>query len=151
MTAKDVLDEFLGIANNQEGLFRDLFTHIHSNGITDELVKQINEWLALRPRTVCPQFDAQSRSFIWAFEESFDEMWLVDPSVKPEPPDKILPFVGWCTAILISVGVFDRLKRCEACKRFYFGGPRAKYCSDNCGSLTRVRRKREKDRIRQML
>ena len=156
MTAQDALELFLEGANEGTGIFYDLLTEVADNGITDELIENINNWLGLRPRNVIPQLSPKDKSLCWVFDESFDLHWLIDPSglIYPSakaPPDQILAFVGWCAALLVTKGVFDDLKRCTVCDNFYIGGPRAKYCSDACGSLNRVRRKRKKDRQRQML
>lgn len=150
LTAEDVLQVFLNAANDGEGLTHTILTSIHRDGITDVLVNKINEWMALRPRSVRPQLQNETRSITWVFDEPVNVTWLFEPSIKPQP-DQFLSLAGWCTAVLISLDVFDQLKRCEVCSNFYIGGPRAKYCSDTCGSLNRVRRKRKKDRERQML
>jgi len=56
-------------------------------------------------------------------------------------------------ARLVNAGIIDRLKRCQlkSCRKYFFGGPRAKWCSDTCGSKVRVRNKRKRDKQRQML
>lgn len=58
-----------------------------------------------------------------------------------------------CLVSVINAGLSDRLKRCALteCRKFFFGDPRKKWCSDACGSKVRVREKRRKDRERQML
>jgi hypothetical protein len=52
-------------------------------------------------------------------------------------------------AYLISDGVLEGLRVCQRpeCKDFYIGGPRAKWCSDKCGSIVRVKKKRKRDKI----
>lgn len=58
-----------------------------------------------------------------------------------------------CLISVITAGLSGRIKRCarKGCKKFFFGDPRKKWCSDNCGSLIRVRKKRKLDKQRQML
>lgn len=48
----------------------------------------------------------------------------------------------------IVIGGFEKLKRCQlrACNRFFLGPRNAKWCSEACGSLYRVRQKRKRDR-----
>ena len=49
---------------------------------------------------------------------------------------------------LLDTGAFHRLRQCQAdaCDRFFLGSPNAKWCSSNCGSRSRGRNKRKRDR-----
>ena len=55
-------------------------------------------------------------------------------------------------AHFLASGGFRRLRRCQAegCGNFYLGPPQSKWCTENCGSRERGRRKREKDRKHRM-
>ena len=46
-----------------------------------------------------------------------------------------------------------KVKKCQRqdCEKFFFGGPRAKWCSNACGTYVRINKKRKLDRQRQML
>jgi hypothetical protein len=49
---------------------------------------------------------------------------------------------------IVIEGLLPRIKRCEEkenCGRYFFGDPRAHWCSRKCGSRARVRAKRRKD------
>ena len=60
---------------------------------------------------------------------------------------------GLMVCRFVNSGLIDKLKTCqlEGCNNYFIGGPHAKWCSENCGSKYRVRKKRKKDRQRQML
>ena len=49
---------------------------------------------------------------------------------------------------LLEAGALDGLKRCQLsdCENFFIGRPNAKWCSQKCGSLHRVRAKRKRER-----
>lgn len=48
---------------------------------------------------------------------------------------------------ILTSGMLERVRRCqmEGCKRLFVGPPQAKWCSKNCGSKHRVRKKRKRD------
>ena len=58
-----------------------------------------------------------------------------------------------CLVSVINAGLAGRIKRCarKDCRKFFFGDLRKKWCTDNCGSLIRIRKKRKLDKERQML
>lgn len=60
---------------------------------------------------------------------------------------------AYIVACVIEAGTFTNLKRCalKECSKYFIGDPRAKWCSANCGSKYRVRKKRRKDSQRGML
>jgi hypothetical protein len=60
---------------------------------------------------------------------------------------------AYLVAFAIEAGAFKNLKRCalKECSKYFIGDPRSKWCSDNCGSKYRVRKKRRKDSQRGIL
>jgi predicted RNA-binding Zn ribbon-like protein len=54
---------------------------------------------------------------------------------------------------LLGSWVFQRLRKCqaEACDRFFLGPSNAKWCSPSCGSRSRGRDKRKRDRETRVL
>jgi predicted RNA-binding Zn ribbon-like protein len=48
---------------------------------------------------------------------------------------------------IVIEGLLPRIKRCKEqdCGKYFFGDPRARWCSTTCGSRARVRAKRRKD------
>ena len=56
-------------------------------------------------------------------------------------------------AYFVADGVMENLRLCmrPECKKFFIGGPRAKWCSSNCGGIVRTKRKRKLDKERQVL
>ena len=145
ITIQAYLDEMLEYANRGKGLFHVVLARIHRYGITDALVKYVNKCLAESSTTARPHLDAESQQLEWVVDmtgitESFEN----DRKTEPTRDDLIWMFY-WNLAALISSGVFDKLKRCEDCRNFYIGGPRAKWCSNTCGSRNRARDKRKRD------
>lgn len=57
-------------------------------------------------------------------------------------------FAAYMFSNMTSLGWLEGLKRCKnpECQQFFIGRTNAKWCSKNCGSLYRVKRKRKKDR-----
>lgn len=108
------------------------------HGPTLPFLKEIDEALGDVEQCSSLILDAVNRRFVWV-------------PIKNYQPLSRLTLL--CLVSLISAGLSDRLKRCSLneCRRFFFGDPRKKWCSDNCGSKVRVRNKRKKDKERQML
>ena len=80
-------------------------------------------------------------------------------SGKPADPSRLtvgltifagseLEFFALATIRILMDGYLERIHRCqlEDCDRYFVGDPRSKWCSERCGSKSRVRRKRKKDR-----
>lgn len=86
--------------------------------------------------------------------------WRLDPSTKEFKRATYGPVADsfptwecvWALAVarFINSGLVKKLKKCQLseCNNFFIGGPRAKWCSDNCGSKHRVRNKRKRDKNR---
>lgn len=79
---------------------------------------------------------SESGSPRWEHYARMDEP--VDPSIR----------AAHGIAHFLASGGFLKLRRCKAvgCGHFYLGPPQSFWCSENCGSRERGRRKRSKDR-----
>ena len=113
-------------------------------------IKQKKEWKAESKRAI-EHFENQklrgvisqefADSLIADAHETIQEM----ANYHADFSESLLAYV---LAYFIDDGVFDYLRRCERqeCKRYYIGGLKAKWCSDNCGSIVRVKAKRKRDK-----
>ncbi|MEM6484628.1 MAG: hypothetical protein AAF662_06545 [Pseudomonadota bacterium] len=56
-------------------------------------------------------------------------------------------------SFLLNENALRHLKQCQSdiCNDYFIGGPRAKWCSDACGSAHRMRKKRRRDKGAQSL
>jgi predicted RNA-binding Zn ribbon-like protein len=72
--------------------------------------------------------------------------WQRDIADMRRPPD-VQGIAAHLFSNQLALGALAGLKRCaEAdCRKFFIGRPNKKWCSDSCGSRSRVRRKRRRD------
>ena len=120
--------------------FRDWLLELYRNGSSEALVSDLNKELA-KVKTIC------SLRYI---PQSDQTQWHILPmGDQTEPRAMAAHKFGQ----LVTAGHLDDLKRCASddCRRFYVRNPKAKYCSDTCGSRERVRSKRKRDKEGQML
>lgn len=56
--------------------------------------------------------------------------------------------IAYGVAYLLAAGSFQGLKRCEfkECQKFFIGRPNKKWCSDSCGSHSRVKKMRKRNK-----
>ncbi len=56
--------------------------------------------------------------------------------------------IAYCMAHLLACGALEGLKRCNLkdCQKYFIGRSNVKWCSKSCGSLYRVRKKRNRDK-----
>ena len=123
------------------------FARIFRYGVTDGLIEELNEILDNVNTTVHLRIDRDTRALEWRFS--------IIPAAHPEASATytIAPAIAaaFDFCVLLERGWFDGIKRCklQECRKFHVR--RGKWCSDNCGSLSRVRKKRRLDKERQML
>lgn len=129
------LDSELTIHQAECALAREWFDLFIDKGITKEVVARLNS------RIGHIQF-----------------IHVLEPSPKGLPnwrrianADKINDpelSIAYGIAHLLSAGAFKGLKRCrrKECQKYFVGRPNKKWCSDNCGSHSRVRKMRKKNR-----
>ena len=108
-------------------------------GVTEGLINEIDDLLK--------NIEVPT-SFSWSKRSGKFEMML------PIPNKSSFPTWNHVFALMVSrfvnSGLIDRLHTCQldGCNNYLLGGPRAKWCSDNCGSKHRVRNKRKRDKNR---
>lgn len=125
-------------AENGNGNAKKYVNAFVTTGVTETLIKRIDSKL----RKI--DFAAQLRRTQGAL--TFE--WRVG---APEPGQLAGEVYYALLALLaISYGEARRFKECEYCKKRFLGNAKAKYCSNNCGSQIRVRRKRAKDKKRKL-
>ena len=111
-------------------------------GVTNALINEINDLLESIEVHTSYRWNKKSRKF---------------EQLEPIPNESSFPTWNHVFALMVSRFVnselIDKLRTCQldGCNNYFLGGPRAKWCSDNCGSKFRVRDKRKKDKQRQML
>lgn len=115
-------------------------------GVTDSLLADVERKVRGARIPAYLALDPKSKTFKWNFE------WpdfASDAGPLPDRESMYALFVAWA----ISAGTAHKVKRCvlKECHKYFVGGPRAKWCSENCGSKHRVRKKRKLDKQRQML
>ena len=78
-------------------------------------------------------------------EENRSLSWQRIGILNTDGPDVGAAYVF---AHLLQAGALDTLRRCQSkdCARFFLGPSNKKWCSPRCGSLSRVRMKRKRDR-----
>lgn len=103
---------------------------IETQGIGDKAAARIPVVIrALGVRTY-PIFGKDGRSAVW---------------FKEFPRDSISAEIECALALtaIAESGQLNRFRRCEACSTFFVGDPRAKWCSNACGSKVRQRKFRK--------
>lgn len=97
--------------------------------------------------------DVENQKLLGEIEPDFADGLIADAheylqDFKNNSADFSQAIWAYVMAYFIDDGVFDYLRRCERpeCKRYYIGGSRAKWCSDTCGSIVRVKAKRGRDK-----
>ena len=72
----------------------------------------------------------------------WDNIAYLGDDIEPESK------AAYAISHLLGSGAFQRLRQCQAdaCDRFFLGPPNAKWCSPRCGSRSRGRDKRKRDR-----
>ena len=135
------LQEVLELANQGDEYALAWIQRIARYGVTEKLAQDLNKKLEKFQMTACYGFDANSQSL----EPRF---WFPDGITEDREAQ-----IAFVIASSLGERRLDGLKRCSLseCRKYYVGGPRAKWCSDNCGSKHRIRKKRKRDRERQML
>lgn len=68
--------------------------------------------------------------------------------IPHNPPPTVL--AAYMFSNMISLGWMDGLKRCQStdCRQFYIGRSNVKWCSKTCGSRSRVKRMRRRNKSR---
>ena len=152
ITIESALNNILALANEGQGPARYYISRIERYGFSDALANRLNEWLDRMEAKARPRFNAKSRELVWQFDNPTATAWLYNRDIEPTLKD-IEALFAWMIAALISEDALNGLKRCalKDCQKYFVGGPRAKWCSENCGSLYRVRQKRCRDRERGMI
>jgi len=108
-------------------------------GITDAFLRDLESEVRLAQFVAYLSLDKENGVFKWTHE------WPIDETLS-RPSDYYAVLVAWAA----SSGAFRNLKKCGAddCSKYHVR--RGKWCSDNCGSKYRVRKKRKLDKARGM-
>lgn len=135
------LQEILEAANQGDEYTLAWIQRIARYGVTAQLAQDLNKKLEKFQMSASFHFDAKLKRL----EPRF---WFPQGITEDREAQIALEIVS-----LLGEKRLDGLKRCSLteCRKYYVGGPRAKWCSENCGSKYRVRKKRKLDRERQML
>lgn len=134
---REIADALLEEAHDDvTGNTRYWFERVADDGVSPELINELNRSLGKRKVVSCSYIDPRTKRL--RYRE------LKEVATSTESAGAVL------IAALIVRGEMDRLKRClfDECQRFFFGNAKAKYCSDRCGSNVRVRAIRNKQRKR---
>ncbi len=107
-------------------------------GPTLPFLEEINKAIGDVQQCSTLELDKKNRRFVWVPVEMHLSLQII---------------TLLCLISVINAGLSNRIKRCarKGCTNFFFGDIRKKWCSDNCGSLIRVRNMRKRGRERQML
>ncbi len=110
-------------------------TSLRKDGFTAPMIDELNKQTA----------DIRYRRLL-NLDEGGSPRWdnIADLGDDIEPESK----AAYAISHLLGSGAFQRLRQCQAdaCDRFFLGPPNAKWCSDRCGSRSRGRDKRKRDR-----
>lgn len=133
------------VSNANDGSQPELYwiRKLERSGPSARLVRELNAKLRAMPTTIhtFPELDPRTLKL----------------SAKYDSTRKGESEWDWTCAYLVAfaieAGTFKNLKRCalKECSKYFIGDPRAKWCSANCGSKYRVRKKRKIDSQRGML
>ena len=141
-SATQIADELAEAANDGDELALRWIARIERYGVTLPLLRDL-ETAATDVQIVTRVYLNQKlRRFEW---------------VKEFADDKAVPTLEAAYALMlitvIGTGLVDRLKRCrlKKCRKYFFGDPRATWCSETCGSLYRVTKKRNPAKARRMI
>lgn len=141
---------------------------LHSDGLTQELTSDINEIMCSITCSAVAILDHGHLEWRIDIEEVDDHLSKLKVATVTEalevtsgtfkgtnPREKLnqlskltLAIYAYSFAYLVNDGVLENLRRCQRpeCQNFFIGGPRAKWCSENCGGIVRTKAKRKRDR-----
>jgi hypothetical protein len=141
---------------------------LHSDGLTQELAADINELMGSISCSAVAILDQGHLEWRIDIDEVDDHLSKLEVAMVTEalevtsgtftginPRKKLnqwrqvmLAINAYMFAYLVNDGVLDNLRRCQRpeCQKFFIGGPRAKWCSENCGGIVRTKNKRKRDR-----
>ncbi len=141
-SGEQLADELAAAANDGDELALRWISRLERYGVTDSLLNDLQAIAADIQIVTRPDLDKESRRFYWR---------------RDFPGDGSIPNLEAAYALMvitvINKGLVDRLKRCrlKKCRKYYFGDPRATWCSDSCGSLYRVTKKRNPAKARRLI
>ena len=137
----DRISFFVDSANDLGGDALDWIKRIERYGITESLLKELEDTLK----------DVEIRGRIIFDRKDLGMKIANSPVGDITMSDKM--FAAFEISLYITEGMLGGLGRCELpeCRRYFIRNAKAKWCSDNCGSKHRIRKKRKLDRERQML
>jgi hypothetical protein len=130
----------LKAANAGDERFLAWLRRVERHGVTHGLAEDINKKLLGFQMPACFVFNTETGK--------------LEPGFFPfDLPKNDEVMIAFSVAVALADGALDTLKRCalKECSKYFVGDPRAKWCSETCGSKYRVRNKRKKDKQRQML
>jgi len=138
---KGVARGLVAAANQGDPLALRWVRRLVKHRVTDSLLADVDRIVRGELWSAFLILEPSSRKFEWRLRPRRDSL---------QDREKMF---GWMVAWLVTVDAIDGLKRCalKDCRKYFVGGPRAKWCSENCGSKYRIRKKRKLDRERQML
>ena len=125
-------------ANQSGGEPAEALDQLLRRGPSAAYLKEIFEALGDVQQCSKLQLDKKNKRFVWV-------------PIQSQQSIKVLTEL--CLVSIINAGLAGQIKRCEfeECRQFFFGDPRRKWCSNNCGSVIRGRVKRKLDKERLIL
>ena len=122
-------------------LARRWLRRLHQHGISDGLLRDVN--LELSPLRFKKKLERTLHGSVVTLGVEMTNVDEVSFSAK----------IANLFAVLLEKIDVTKIKQCEryGCNNYYFGGDRAKWCSNKCGTYVRVNHKRKLDKERQML
>lgn len=129
-TRKLTYDEYFKI------IIHDWFEIFVDEGITEKVIKHLNARIQhIRFHHVLKY--SENGLPYWRYIADSNSM-MSDPELQS----------AYGITHLLATGALVNLKRCELkdCQKFFIGRSNVKWCSKSCGSLSRVRQKRKRDR-----
>lgn len=102
----------------------------YQNSVSDNLLNKLNEILR----------NVKIQCLVENVENKLLAVHIAYMPYNPPP----LVFGAYLFSNVTSLGGFESLKRCQSndCLKFFIGRPNAKWCSNSCGSKSRVNKMR---------
>lgn len=132
--AQEVLELFGNTSVEIDGFIHECMVEYFQNGVSDSLLNILNPRLQ----------GIRNQLLVESVDGKLVRVYIAYLPINSSP--KI--FAANMFANITFLGGLDRLKRCQIsdCQKFYIGRQNQRWCSDTCGSRSRVREKRKKSK-----
>ncbi|MEQ8860119.1 MAG: CGNR zinc finger domain-containing protein [Pseudomonadales bacterium] len=136
-SSSKLAETLVRLANEGDELATGWIERIRSKGASKSVLADIDAHVRGVQIVTYPKLSASERKFTWA--RKFPE--------GEEFRDREAA-IALLLARLVNDEYLTRLHRCQLddCGNYFVGDPRSKWCSTRCGSISRMRIKRRRDR-----